>query len=52
MATTLNPIAPLPSPSEPVIDVRTGRMTQNWYIWFKRLEEHMREAEARITALE
>jgi hypothetical protein len=51
MATNLNPLPPLPPPAERVVDPKTGLMTTTWYLWFKRLDEHMREAEKRITAV-
>ncbi len=28
---------PLPSQREPVIDVKTGRMTPNWYRYFEQI---------------
>ena len=30
---------PIPSNKQPVIDPKTGRMTQDWYLFFKRLQE-------------
>lgn len=31
MATTSNPIPPMPKPDVPVVDPKTGRMTREWY---------------------
>jgi|GEM_PF-1820345 len=52
MATNLRPLPPLPAAAEPVVDQRTGRINQAWYLWLRALEQHMREAESRITTLE
>jgi hypothetical protein len=30
--------AKLPDPSEPVVDPKTGKMTLNWYLFFKDLK--------------
>lgn len=52
MATALSPLPPIPPPLEPIVDLRTGRTTMTWYIYLKRLDEHLRDAERRITDLE
>lgn len=52
MASNLSPLPPLPAPFEPVVDQKTGRVSQSWYQYLKRLDEHLREVEARVTALE
>lgn len=39
MPTTSPPLDPMPIPSVPVVDVKTGKMDQNWYDFFKRLEQ-------------
>ncbi|AVA20675.1 hypothetical protein [Rhizobium sp. NXC24] len=51
MATALAPLPQLPVPTERFVDPQTGRVNQNWYQYLKRLDEHLREAEQRITAL-
>lgn len=52
MSTNLDPLAQIPPPREPMVDMRTGLVTTNWYLWLKRLGDHMRDAERRITDLE
>lgn len=52
MASTLAPLPPLPPPQEPIVEPRTGLATTTWYIYLKRLDEHLRDAERRITDLE
>lgn len=52
MASTLKPLPPLPAAAEPVVDQKTGRINTSWYLWLRALEQHMREAESRITVLE
>lgn len=51
MASNLTPLPQLPIPQERVVDPQTGRINPNWYLYFKRLDEHLREVEQRITAL-
>lgn len=50
MASTLRPLPPLPPPQEPMTEPRTGRITTTWYIYLKRLDEHLREIEKRLDA--
>lgn len=52
MATNLTPLTPTPPPAEPIADPKTGLMTRNWYQYFKRLDDHIRDVERRITDLE
>lgn len=52
MASTLLPLPPIPPPQEPIVDPRTGRATQTWYLWFKRLDDHIRADEAWLADLE
>jgi hypothetical protein len=49
MASSLNPLPPLPPPLQPVIEAN-GRMNREWYLYFQRLDQHLREAEQRLTA--
>jgi hypothetical protein len=51
MASNLTPLPPLPPPAERLVDPKTGRANQNWYQYLKRLDDHLREVEQRITAL-
>lgn len=51
MASTLAPLQQLPPPLEPVIDPRTGKMTQTWYLYYQRLDQHVREIEQRLDAI-
>lgn len=50
MASTLAPLRQLPVPQEPVVDQKTGRMTQTWYLYFQSLDQHTREIEKRLDA--
>lgn len=52
MATNLTPLVPLPPPREPVVDPKTGLMTTTWYLYLKRLDDHIRDVERRVTDLE
>lgn len=36
----------LPPPEQPVIDVKTGRMTQAWYDYFRQAEDRLRKLTA------
>jgi hypothetical protein len=49
MATTLQPLTPLPPPTQPVINP-DGRMNRDWYLYFSRLDQHTREIEKRLDA--
>lgn len=48
MPSTLKPLPPLPQPAEPLVDPRTGFVNTNWFIWFKRVDDHIREIEKRL----
>jgi hypothetical protein len=50
MASTLGPLPPLPAPQGPLVDRRTGLTSQTWYLYLKRLDEHVREIEKRLDA--
>lgn len=50
MASTLNPLPPIPPAQQPLIEAN-GRINRDWYLYFQRLDQHLREAEARITSL-
>jgi len=50
MASTLGPLPPLPAPQAPMVDARSGLILQTWYLYLKRLDEHVREIEKRLDA--
>lgn len=50
MASTLAPLTPLLQPQVPMIEPRTGLVSQLWYIYLKRLDDHVREIEKRLDA--
>ncbi len=50
MATELKPLSPLPPPNQPVLDSSSGRMNKDWYLYFQRLDQHIREIEKRLAA--
>jgi hypothetical protein len=52
MATNLQQLPPLPAPAEPLVEPKTGLINTTWYLWFKRLDDHVREIEQRIYDLE
>ena len=39
-------LPPLPAPAEPAVDPRTGLVNRTWYMWFRRIEEIVREGQA------
>lgn len=49
MASAIRSLVPLPPPTQPLIDQR-GLMNKDWYLYFKELDRHLREAEDRLTA--
>lgn len=50
MASTLNPLPPLPPAAQQLADPRTGSMNRDWYLYFQRLDQHIREIEKRLDA--
>lgn len=50
MASTLKPLPPLPTPQQPYVDARSGLISEPWYLYLKRLDEHVREIEKRLDA--
>lgn len=52
MASNLQPLTPLPTPNEPLVDTKNGRISIAWYRYFKLLDSHLREIEARLDDLE
>ena len=46
----LAPLTPLPNPQAPFVDPKTGLISKSWYEYFKRLDDHIREIEARLAA--
>lgn len=49
MASTLQPLSPLPPPTQPLTNAN-GTMNRDWYLYFKRLDQHIREVEERLNA--
>ncbi len=49
MATTLQPLSPLPPPPQPAVNP-DGRMNRDWYLYLTRLDQHIREIEKRLDA--
>lgn len=50
MASQLQPLSPLPAPQAPIVDKNTGLVSKSWYEYLKRVDAHIREIEARLTA--
>lgn len=49
MASNLNPLPPLPPAAQPLLE-QNGRMNRDWYLYFQRLDQHVREIEKRLDA--
>lgn len=49
MVSTLSQLPPLPPPSQQVIS-QNGTMNKDWYLYFQRLDQHIREIEKRLDA--
>lgn len=47
MAANVGPLTPIPPPQEPFVD-RNGRITRTWYLYLKRVDEHIRDIERRL----
>lgn len=50
MASTLQPLSPLPPPTQQAINPVNGTMNRDWYLYLTRLDQHVREIEKRLTA--
>lgn len=50
MASTLATLSPIPTPQQAIVDPKTGLLTRDWYLYFKRIDEHVREIEKRLDA--
>lgn len=48
MASTLKPLPPIPAPTARLVNPATGAIDTPWFLYFKRLDEHIREIEGRI----
>lgn len=48
MPSTLKSLPPIPQPGELLVDPRTGVINTNWYIYLKRVDDHIREIESRL----
>jgi hypothetical protein len=49
MASELNPIPPMPPPQQRIVEAN-GTPNRDWYLYQKRVDEHIREMEKRLTA--
>lgn len=49
MASTLQPLSPLPPPTQPLVNPN-GTMNRDWYLYLRRLDQHIREVEDRLNA--
>lgn len=50
MATNLVPLQPIPPPTVPYTDPKTGLINLAWYQYLKRVDDHIRDIERRLTA--
>lgn len=50
MATNLLPLPPLPTPVAPMVDPKTGLVSEAWYQYLKRVDDHIRDIERRLAA--
>lgn len=52
MPSALKPLVPIPQPGELFVDPRSGVVNTNWYLWLKRVDDHIREIEARLDTVD
>jgi len=52
MPSALKQLPPIPQPSQALVNPRTGVLDTTWYIYFKRVDDHIREIEARLDAID
>jgi hypothetical protein len=50
MASNVQPLPPLPTPTAPMVNPKTGLVTVAWYQYLRQLDNHMRDAERRLDA--
>lgn len=50
MATNLLPLSPIPVPSQPIVNPKTGLIDKDWYAYFRAVDTHIRDIERRLTA--
>ncbi|WP_154677749.1 hypothetical protein [Rhizobium tubonense] len=50
MSTNLVPLQPIPTPTAAFVDPKTGLIDLAWYQYLKRLDDHIRDVERRLTA--
>ena len=50
MSTNLLPLPPLPLPTQPIVDPKTGLINQAWYQYFRAVDPHIRDIERRLAA--
>jgi len=48
MPTTAPPLPPLPPHDLPLVDLRTGRINENWIVWLKAVEQILRKVRSEI----
>jgi hypothetical protein len=49
MASTIAPLTPIPPTTQRLLE-GNGTMNRDWYLYFQRLDQHIREIEKRLTA--
>ena len=47
MASTIAPLSPIPPTQQRVVEAN-GMMNRDWYLYFQRLDQHVREIEKRL----
>lgn len=50
MSTNLLPLPPLPQPTAQMVNPATGMITQPWFQYLKRVDDHIRDIERRLAA--
>jgi len=52
MPSALKQLPPIPAAGERFVDPRTGVINTTWYIYLQRLDQHTREIESRLDAID
>lgn len=52
MPSALKTLIPIPQPGELLVNPRTGVINTNWYLYFRRVDDHIREIEARLDTID
>ena len=50
MSTNLVALPPLPPPTAQMVNPETGMISQAWFQYLKRVDDHIRDIERRLTA--